>query len=382
MAPMKRASSATGRAAKKSRTDDRIPTVVKVIGDADVLPDNLRSLLKQTLPIVLGANKEDRHAYETEVVAQAEQALKAVQAEFEKQHAEALSKQNTLIAPAEREQRASAKQEAEGRLETLKAKVETDKVQEKTCEKDVHEAELALKAAQKAEKAQESIVNNLAKQQEARKTALAEDFALLSQGTSAHAAGKKALKTLLSLGKDSGLDSTLLITFPITCKKAVADRSEFENMMFTSLQTAITNSINALAQKHSEAEPVRANLAEATASAQAALQDAKNALKAAEEELATTQAARKEAAKEVSKADSHLRRVWEDMRHVCEAADDLAKTVENFKTNIWQGFNELKERVPEPEPVEEPVAEEAPAEEAAEAPAAEAPAAAEGEQAA
>merc|ERR1740133_765424 len=100
--------------------------------------------------------------------------------------------------------------------------------------------------------------------------------------------------------------------------------------------------------------------AEAVASAEAAkaaavntateaLTAAKAAEKAAEEALAAAQEARSEASKELHKADAHLRHIWEDMRHVCDAQDQAADKTKNLKEEVFTAFEQLKEKQPEPE---------------------------------
>jgi len=84
------------------------------------------------------------------------------------------------------------------------------------------------------------------------------------------------------------------------------------------------------------------------------LDEAKAALKAAEAQLEATQNSCKEAGKAVTAADKHLRHIWADMMHACDAQDKLASDVQHFKENVWGAFNQLKEKEPEPEPVEEP----------------------------
>jgi hypothetical protein len=86
--------------------------------------------------------------------------------------------------------------------------------------------------------------------------------------------------------------------------------------------------------------------------------------------LASAHDAHREATKDAAKADSYQRQIWEDMRAACEAQDSLASDLKNFTEHTLVAFQALKEKEPEPEPVEEPapVEEEPPAPEEEPAP--------------
>jgi len=184
------------------------------------------------------------------------------------------------------------------------------------------------------------------------------------------------VQKLVGLGKEYGLDGTLLGVLPVAAKKQADARTEFEAMSFTNLHSLITRVVNELSQHVREAEPIKAAKVQAVAAADAAkaqavanaeaaktaavtsakdtLEAAKAATTAAEEQLTAAQEARSEASKELTKADAHLRHIWEDMRHACDAQDEAAADVTNLKEQVLSAFEQLKEKQPEPEPVEEP----------------------------
>lgn len=354
MAPVKRASSAAASAAKRSRQNALEKTILGALADAEAVPANLRTLLKEALPVVLKANKVDRHAFEAEVVVQAQEALAAVQVALEQEQAAALAKQNAVIGNAEHASRAGAKTTAEAHLEAVKGQQAGHKATVKAAELTVQETDATWKAAQKEEKAAEKELQKYTDKKANLSDALANEFVLLSQNTSASAAGKMALKKLLAVGKEFALGSTLLATLPISCQKAPAGRSEFEKGVFSSVQALIEGQIQLHSQWVGEAEAVKAAKAAATASAREAFDHAKEALAAAEKVVEDTQVLIKEASKEVSKADHSLRHIWVDMEQACNAQDEITGDVKNFKENVMGAFNELKEKEPEPEPVEEP----------------------------
>ena len=94
----------------------------------------------------------------------------------------------------------------------------------------------------------------------------------------------------MAVGKEYGLDDTLLSTFPLTCKKDPAARSEFETMMFTSLKAAIDHQIDGLTQRTAELEPNIADKLAAVTAAEQNVEKAQAALSTANEEHSSTQA--------------------------------------------------------------------------------------------
>jgi len=362
------------KAMKRSRGNEDVSTVVNTLVHSDALPDNLRHLLQATLPIVLDANKADRHGFEAEVVDQAQQGLTAVQAAMEQAHKAAVATQNEVISPAERANRVKAVSDSQAHLEAMKSKGENDKAARKAADQALEEAEDALKAAQKEEKSAEKEFHRYVDKKAHVSNVLANEFVMLRDGTSGGAGGRKAVNNLVAVGKEYGLDSTLLQTLPITCKKPAGNYTEFETMMFANLQGLMERVISDLTQKIAEAEPVKASKSAAVVAATETLANSKAALTAASVAWDNQQKATSAASKAVHQADAHRRKLWEDMRHVCDTADGAAKELATLKEDIWAAFQKLKEKEPEPEPVEEPEPLEETAPEAAE----EAAAAAEG----
>jgi len=361
-----------GRPPKKPRKVDPVPLVVNALEQSDVLPADLRTVFTAALPIILNANKADRHAYENEVVAQAEEALAAVQADLEQKHAVALQNQNVLIAPAEHAKRSSDKEAAETACKAISEKLEANKETQFGARRAVHDAQSALKAAQKDAAASEKEMQALADKKTNLSELLEKEFKLVQETTTATPEGKEAVKKLSKVGKEFKFDETLLQTLPLTCKKELANRTEFEVIMFATLKTNIDRQIDGFTQKLAEMEPSKAEKLTAVASAQNVVEKAEAALAAASEVLSASAAGTKEATKEVAKANDHFYKIWGDMKEVCDLQDGLAREVKNFKESVITAFQQLKEREPEPEEPEPVEAEHVEEEKAAEAEEAEA----------
>merc|ERR1712070_284835 len=190
-----------------------------------------------------------------------------------------------------------------GNVENAKAAAVAAKTAKKDAEKAVSDAADVLKAAQKEEANADKALQRVVKKQASLSDALANEFELVLNNPSSCNGGKQAVKNLKALGKEFGMDNTLLETLPISCKKAPDTRSEFEAMVFTSLKGLINSSIADLGKQVAEAEPVKAAASAATANARATLESTKAALKAADENVTATHNASVEGAKAVRKAD-------------------------------------------------------------------------------
>merc|ERR1719487_3157860 len=123
-------------------------------------------------------------------------------------------------------------------------------------------------------------------------------------------------------------------------------------MMFDSLKNAINREIASITDKLGLLEPTKAEKLAAVASAKEELERVESTQTTAHEELSAANAASKDAGKEVSKADDYLYKIWKDMKAACDAQDELAAELKNFKDNILTAFQQLKETQPAEEEAE------------------------------
>lgn len=323
----------------------------------------LLSLLKSTLPAILKENKVDRQAFENEVVVQAEASLQHVLADLQAKHSAAQQKQDEVCSPSEHASRRKAKQDSEAGLAALVKQLEGSKENQAALKKAVQECKSANSALQKEANTADKEMTSLNSKKTSLSELLANEYELLQNEASTTPAGKQAVKKLESAGKHYNLDPTLLQTFPLTAKKEPSSRSEFETMMFTSLKAAIEKETNAMSAKLVELEPQKAEKTKALAEAAEKLEKMQAELSSANEEHSKTQAAHKEAEKAVEKAEEFVYQIWNDMKAACDAQDERADSITEFKKNLDM-FNQLRDREPEPEEPE-PTAEVAEGTEAA-----------------
>lgn len=346
---------------RKSAKNSSVSAVVNTLKATEALPADLKSLLGSTLPVVLGTYKADRHAFETEIVDKAAESLTIAQKACEADHATALSKQNEVVSKAERTKRDAAKKEAEATQKAAQDTVAACDGVKKEKAKAVDDAETALKAAQKAEKDAEKVASKTDSTKTSLNTVSTTHFAALIEGTfTKPAEKKKAIQSVVKLGKEHGVGNTLSQAFAMACGTATASRSAFESTTFETVKGKLDAAFQVVSkQLEDDLAALEAKKAE-TAAAKAALSSAQEALTAAEAELATAKEALKEAKKGFTQAVAFRHKVWTDMKSACDAQDALADALKEFKEVIWPAFEELKEKTPPPPPVEEAEVEEPP----------------------
>mmetsp|Transcript_102631 Transcript_102631/g.162040 ORF Transcript_102631/g.162040 Transcript_102631/m.162040 type:complete len:372 (-) Transcript_102631:161-1276(-) len=347
---------------RKSMKNSSVAAVVNTLTATEALPADLRSLLKSTLPLVLDTNKADRHAFEAEIVDKAGESLSIAQKACEAEHKAALAKQTEVVSPAERTKRDAAKKDAEAKMNAAHDTVSACDNAKKTADSAVEDAESGLKSAQKDEKDAGKVKAKTLSTKDSLTAAINVHFAALMEGTFAKPALKKAaVAAVVKMGKDhAGVGNTLSQAFALACNTDAAARSQFETTTFTTVKTKLDAALETISKQLVDETAVEEQKMAATAAAKETLDKAKETLSDAETKLAAAKEAQKEAKKAFSQAVAFRHKVWADMRSACDAQDELAEALKQFKEVIFPAFEELKEKTPPPPPPAEP---EEPAEE-------------------
>jgi hypothetical protein len=338
------------------RKNAAVVAVVGAITESEALPADLRSLLGTTLPAILETNKADRHAFQAEVVTQSQEALSIVGKSMETAHGEALAKQEAIIAPAERTKRDEAVKEAEAKQKEAQGVVEASDAAKKEADKSVSDAETAVKAAQKDESAAAKAVAKVTTKKATYEEAITNEFATLT--LSAKKSEKDAaVKSITALAKESGVGGTLMQAFGLACKTEPEKRSEFEATALASVKEKLGEALAGVSKQLEEDTAASEQKKADTAAAKEKLTAAEAAQKDAVEKLSAAKEALKEAKKSLSAAFASRHCIWDEMKSVCDAQDEAAKAVANFKEVLMPAFEAAKEKVApvvEEEPAEEP----------------------------
>jgi len=258
-----------------------------------------------------------------------------------------------MISPAEMQKRQAAKTDAEAKVKEAKTACEGKVSTKQQCAATVHDAQGAVKVAEKEAAKAETELRSINGKKKALDDAALADMQSLRDGGSSTASGAAALKSLTSLGKNYKFDSTLLQSFPLACKKNPADRTDFDNTMFSAFQSSLNEQRDKLAKSIVEQEEEQAKKTAAVEGAKKTLAEAEEKLTAAGEEAKSAQASVKAAQAAEKDAVASLSSIWIEMKEACDAADQLAKDITAFKEVILESFGKCKEKVAEPEEEEE-----------------------------
>lgn len=364
--PAKRKSVVASAAAKKARVD-----VVAAISKTEVLPLDLRKLFSTALPIVLEANKVDRHAFEAEVVKEAEKSLGKMKVDLQSKHKEAVQKQGQVTSGAERTRRDKAKAELETKLAAAKTHVQAKTAEQQAARTAVSNAKNTVKETTQAAAKVDADTRKVETAKNALAQAVSTEMEVLRTEGRRTPLGKKAAKVVAGMGKTYGLGPTLQSSFLEACKNSGAARTDFENTTFSTLVAKLDQHHVAVTQKLEAAQAESRQKAAAVEGSKAALASAEESCQKAEEAVQGADTEKKQIESLLRQATSACISIWDDMKDACDATDKLAADIKSFDEDLMVKFVGLKNKEPEPEPVEEAPAEAAPAE----APPAEAPAA-------
>jgi hypothetical protein len=224
-------------------------------------------------------------------------------------------------------------------------------------DKGVSAAESAVKATQKEESAAAKAVEKVTAKKAKYEEVVNNEFATLML-TAKKSEKDAAVKAITSLAKESGIGSTLMQAFGLACKTEPEKRSEFEATALAKVKEELAAALAGVAKELEEATATSEQKKADTVAAREKLSAAKEATqKEAVDALAAAKEALKEAKKSMAAADASRQNIWEEMKAICDAQDEAAKAVTNFKEVLMPAFEAAKEKVAPPPVVEEPVEE-------------------------
>merc|ERR1719424_1686448 len=300
--------------------------------------------------------KADRHEFQASTVGMIGEALSVIETSYANS-CESMKAAADAV-PSSKDARKAAVVDAGKELEGLKEACIARKAELGAASKEAEEALEALKKAKKEQKDGDAVLGKVESKKAAIEATQAESVTFIAEN--AVTSANKALKAVLKLGKDLGLDDSLLSVLPAVVKKPKEARSEFELASFQNVVTMLGKEVEKLAATIEEGQPGKAARAEAVASAQAALDKAQAAQTAAETALEEAKTAEKVGAAAVRGAEKSVASWLLDCKKTLDGYDEAVAANADF-ASVLAAFEKLKELEPPP-PVPEPTAEEPAAE--------------------
>jgi len=375
MAGKRSSSTVSAAAAKKARKVDdskkcsQIEAALKLAAGKG-MPQEVLTMLCNSLQLTLTSFKEDRHPFQSELVEMVAKSLSLAEESLTESVAAAEAVVNN--GDAEKVKRETAVKEAEEAY---------------SASKEAHKQKQAAKneAAEAFQATVQPLRDALAQQKDGDKDALALDAAKASLDkaiadllTPLKAEGGKQ-KQLQALSKAlDGFDGSLLEAMQLPLAKKPDQRGSFDNVILVQLDQHIATKVAALEAELAQAAPAREQRAAIVTAAKEAEAVAKSASDTAAGELKTAKEAEAAAKSALGTAKEAVENFEGELAAAAKSLDKARAKLENFRTGAMASFIELQERTAPAPPADEPVpaAEEpAPAEELAAASTAQSPAA-------
>jgi len=372
MAPkksLKRPAAADAGASKKVARD-QCSEVADALQDAELPKTVLSGLFNKTvLKDCLGVPKEDRHPFQEQVIQMITEVMESIESGMKSKieaAEKALAESDTAKAAKE-----AAEKTAEETVTTKKAEAEAAKTAASEAAEAAKAAKAALATATSEQKSGDAELDAAIAKKEKLVSAKDGTYGAFKAGTMEEDKKDAGLIELVALGKEFGMDGTLLTSLPSALKKAPDARGTFDQMVCTTVEQTLDKNIASLAETITSGEPAKAERASKVAAATTA-SEAAEAESVAKKEASTTatsalkeaEAALKAAVKEVKGHGPLTKELQKSLK-----ADQAA--LEDFVGGPKEAFTSLLAyTLIVPEEPEAPADAEAPAETAAEPPAA------------
>lgn len=332
----------------KQEVDKKVKILVNYLDNADACevpgPKENRAMLVDATPHALGqlAAADARAAYQSQVAGFVKEIVQSSEAKWAKSVPEAQASSTAAEA---------AKAAAEDALAKAKESVESGKAAVASKETELTEAineDRQAKDGLAKAKAEVDKFDQETKEIEEEKAQFSEVLTsswgpLKSGEWSSQAEAGKSSKAVAKVLKKIGIDESLMVAVSTAATKKPEERGTFDQASVTNTDQQLTEYLTKLEQRISNAEHFKAEkvaaqaAAEAEASAKSAgLEAARDALKAAKDELVARNAAVKEASKDLSSKASALKAAADGLKH---AEADLARA-----QDVVAAFTYLYER--------------------------------------
>jgi chromosome segregation ATPase len=300
----------------------------------------------------------DRHRYQAQAVEMVRETLDAVKTQLENTVTETQAKVDS--SDKEKASRAAALEQAQANLASIEESTSSGKSAVESDKAAVVGAKESLAAAQAAIEAKEAHVASLRENKSKLESALKELYEPLKTAKASGWDGNKAVKTLVTIFADIGMEAGLVDSLPETLKKDPEARGTFDGIVAQHVETQ-TSAYSGKAEKEiAEAEQSTKTLTDGKSSAESSLAAAKEKLEASTAALQAAEGSVKDS-KAAFKAAQHAMGSFEkEMSTAGGSLEGAKKSLASFVEGPLKAFVALKDLAaavePEPEVAEAPVA--------------------------
>jgi len=304
------------------------------------LAETLRNMLIVSVEPALSEFKDQRHPHQDTVVAWIGEALSTHQSSLQSAVSDAKSNLDGIATESAACQ--TVVSAAEESLVGLSGVAATAQEVQSNASAAVDEAATALKAAQNtvSDHAQESDAAAQTKQQ--LEALVSEEGTYIKM--KAVAAKKKDVDALMKLLKKHKFEGSLLQTLSPVLIKEPATRTEFDNLVLRNLEETVAQQIAAQTKIIDDATPRQQQLAAETAAAEAVLSTAQAAAETSEISLQSADAAVNQGEVALKGAKKSLKAFGPAAKEAAHAVKQANSAVEDFSSETWAVFEELRDR--------------------------------------
>jgi len=353
-APIKRpaGSAAKGSAPKKPKVESissklkSIEKALKIAQKKDV-PAEVTTLVGSMLSPSLSTYKNERHAFQSEVVDMADKILAGSLGALE----EDVAKAQALVdgGDSEKDSREKAVAEAEAAYTACQEDAKV-KEEDKKAKAEAYKATVApLKAAKDAQKTGDAEGVVFEKEKESIESAVQNDLNPMKE-----AGGKqRQLNHLSKALAKAGLEDSLVQCVHLPLSKAPDQRGSFDGVVLKSLEEAIAEKLAKLNSEIAAFGPAKEERAAKVKEAQEAHDAAKQASDSATDALAEAKKAEEAANQAAAAAKKSAKSLDSELANAAKSLQEAKEDLSTFQSGPLAAFNELKDRTaPQPEPEE------------------------------
>jgi len=327
---------------KKIKVCPKVTSVKHTVESAD-LPEPCKAMLLAMIPHSLTVPQDLRTEHQTRAVDMIGEVYDAIELKL-KQTAEAESAQVTEI-ESSKDVMDKALLEAEGRHVATTATVESCKVILAQCFSTVNENKIAVANAEQAERSGNAPGFVAEEEHRGLKAALDEHLKVLKDGSWEIGSAKRHLDALMPHASKY-TDESLVTALPSTCIRPPSERSTFDNMVITQLESSLVARLTQLSSDIDAAVPAKAQRAAEVAAAQQKLKEAGDDQQKTSDETASALSAQKDSSAFLDIAKSDVTAFKPTLRKAAEAAEEAQAELELFHDNCRVScFDALKMKV-------------------------------------